>query len=482
MVARVERGAVAIVCLAIAGGSAGAALAGSIAQLLGIAPLVPAVAGIIAGAASTCAALRGRIARQLPEELDGWFERRPKLCWLWLVVAVLAVANTARLDVFAVDPGQEWASAFPMMPESGRHQCLAAYVRAAELAAAGHDDLWVDADYDAKVTGSIVGRYLGDPYEYPPVFAAVPRAAIAATADYQLIRDVWFGISALAFWAAFLAAAIWAGGRAGATALLLAPVIAISFPVTFCLQWGQAHLIVVAAAVAAMVQFARGRTVSGALMLAFATVTKVFPGLLLVHLAMRRQWRAIALTVGAIAAMTAVAALVVGIGPLHAFVTHQLPRMSSGEAFAYTEHNLDNYSLYGLVYKLSVLGVVDADRPAAALLAWVWTAVALALVITGSRRERPRGGEVVLWLGVICLATLRSPFAPQYTGVGTLLLLAFAVGARGWRGWAVAIAWVLLEGWPPVLGEAGNAIVSLPSQLISIAAAILAVWPRKDGA
>ena len=87
--------------------------------------------------------------------------------------------------------------------------------------------------------------------------------------------------------------------------------------------------------------------------------------------------------------------------------------------------------------------------------------------------------DAILWLGILCVGTLRSPFAPMYTAFGTLWLFALAVNARDWRKWLVAVGWVLLQGFPPVGGPAVNAIASLPSQLITIAVALIAVWPRR---
>jgi hypothetical protein len=296
--------------------------------------LVPALLGTIAGILACCRMFERRLARLLPAELDGWFARRRRLRWVWIVVAVLAVANTARLELFVTDPAQTWASAFPLVPQSSAHQCLGAYVRAGELAANGQADLWNIADYARGQPTRIDGldAYLGDPYEYPPIFAVVPRATIAWTDNYQVIRDVWFGISGVGFFVAFIAFAVWIGGRAGKTALLLTPAIALSFPIVFNLQWGQAHLLVVAASAVAMMQFARARTLSGAVLLAFAIASKVFPGLLLVHLAVRRQWRAILATLGVLAAMAAVAAVVLGTGPFAMFFSHHLPQMASVDA------------------------------------------------------------------------------------------------------------------------------------------------------
>jgi hypothetical protein len=351
----------------------------------------------------------------------------------------------------------------------------------------------VQADYETpgpdapRLSTDVAGLapYMFDPFEYPPVFAVAPRLALAATDDYHLLRAVWFGVSALGFWIAFVGLAVWIGGRAGGTALLLAPPIALSTPFLLGLQFGQAHLLVVAAAIAGMMQLARGRRWTGASLLAFATATKLFPGLLLVHLAVRRRWRDVAATLVALAALVGIAALVLGPATLSAYVTEQLPRMASGEAFGFTEHNPDNHSLYGLAFKLGALGVAGADRHLASLLGWAWTAVAVALAVTASRGRAEPGRDAVVWLGILCLATLRAPFAPTYTAIGTLWLLSAVVGQLGprrWRTVLIVVAWILLQGAPPLGSDAINAAATLPGQAASIAIAVLAVWPRRAAA
>ncbi|HWO19198.1 MAG TPA: glycosyltransferase family 87 protein [Kofleriaceae bacterium] len=487
-----ERTAVALVCLALAGSCAGAGLAAAVARALGAAPLGPAALGTALGIAACCGLGRRRLAARLPAELDGWLRRRRAWGAVWIAVAVLAVANTARIGLFVADPAQVWASATPPIPASVRHQCFAAYVRAGELAAAGQADLWRHADYARPAPGTHadtaidgLGDYLLDPYEYPPVFAVLPRAAVAATRDYHVLRAAWFAISAAGFWLAFVGVAIWIRGRAGATALLLAPVLALSLPLVINLQFGQAHLIVVAAAMGAMLQFARGRRAAGAVLLALATATKVFPGLLLVHLAVRRQWRDLGATLVALAALVGLAALVLGPATLAAFVTEHVPRMASGEAFSNTEENPDNHALYGLAFKLATLGVPSAGRELGAALAWIWGVLALILAALGSRGRVAPARDAVIWLGVLCLATLRSPFAPMYSAVGTLWLLAVWAGAARPRWWwtaAVAASWAVLQGFPAIFSDPVNVLASFPSQIATIALAVAAVWPRPRAA
>lgn len=435
-----------------------------------------ALAGAIGGsvAATAIGCVVGGIAGAFVRGAEVTLSRR--LMIVWGIAAVLALVNTARVTIFVANPTQNWASVFPPMPASSNHQCLAAYVRAGELAALHHADLWNQDAYANGKHSQVDGlaAYLADPYEYPPVLAAAARTAVAATDSYALIRIAWFAASALAFWLAFLAIARWAGGRVQDTALACAPALALSTPLLFALQWGQAHVIVIAASVAGMLLLERGRRAGGAALLGFAIAVKIFPGIVLVYLAVRRRWRDVIAVLVALVLLAAASVAILGPSTWHAYITHQLPAMASGQAFAFTNDNPDNYSLYGIAYKLAAMGLPVGHGLATAL-AWVWTAVVVALTVVAARREHDRAHEVIAWLAVLCLATLRSPYAPLYTGIGTLWLLAVMRGNRArWLGLYIT-AWILLMGFPPLGGPGLNAVLSLPSTLVTIAIPLLAL-------
>jgi len=233
-------------------------------------------------------------------------------------------------------------------------------------------------------------------------------------------------------------------------------------------------VIVIAASVAGMLLLERGRRISGSALLAFAIAVKIFPGIALVYLAVRRRWRDVIAVLVALVVLAAASVVILGPSTWHAYITHQLPAVASGDAFAFTNNNPDNYSLYGIAYKLAAMGLPVGHGLASAL-GWGWTLVVLALTVLAARREREPAHEAIIWLGLFCLATLRSPYAPLYTGIGTLWVLALMRGHRPrWLGLYIT-AWILLMGFPPLGGNALNAVLSLPSTFVSIAVAILAV-------
>ena len=77
------------------------------------------------------------------------------------------------------------------------------------------------------------------------------------------------------------------------------------------LQAGNAHLLFIAAAVAAMLLFERQRHAAGGAILAYAIVSKLFPGVLLFYLLLRRDWRAVGWTAAWSVALVAVMCVMV---------------------------------------------------------------------------------------------------------------------------------------------------------------------------
>jgi hypothetical protein len=369
--------------------------------------------------------------------------------------------------------------------------CMTAYLRAAELSQRGEQNLYDERFYpvyrlagggahgaDSSVAG--MGPYLDDAYEYPPPFVLLPRAALAVTNDFLTLRALWFVLRALALAVGLALLGVWFGGREGLSAALLVPLLLASAPTMLDLQFGQLHATAIALAVAAMVAFDARRDALGGGLLAAALVAKIFPGLLLVHLAARRRWRAIAWTAAASALYALAALALLGAAPFRAFFSYQLPRIASGEAFSFFQRDLvsvsRNFSVYGLAFKAGALGVPGMGRPVAIALSWLYTPLLLALAWWSGRGERSRLGRAELWLALLFLASLRSPLAPSaYVVLPALVLLALIAvepGARPRRVALVALAWIALMGLPPQKGLA-ELLPTLIGQLVCIA---LALW------
>lgn len=139
--------------------------------------------------------------------------------------------------------------------------------------------------------------------------------------------------------------------------------------------------------------------------------------------------------------------MAVGTRPFVDFFVHQLPRIDSGAAFFWIEDPQMapvNQSIYGLVTKLRVLGVPGTGQRAGHLPSSAYALLLLPLAIIAAKRLasfRRSGADEALvrlrhaqvWLGLLSLASFRSPFVPDAYGlVGTLWLmtLLFAERAR----------------------------------------------------
>ena len=171
---------------------------------------------------------------------------------------------------------------------------------------------------DSPVDG--LGRWVFDPYEYPPPFLLLPRAALALTNSFDHIRTAWFVLQTTIFLTAALLLAWWIGGSRGLLAGLLVPALLASVPTMLNLQFGQFHAMAMLLAVAGMVAFEQRRPVLGGGLLASAILSKIFPGLLLIALAAQRRWRAIGWTLAFTVVFVLIALAVLGPDPFIAFV------------------------------------------------------------------------------------------------------------------------------------------------------------------
>jgi Glycosyltransferase family 87 len=446
----------------------------------------------LSGGAACFAPLRA-VARRLPPSLRGARRRRPLRAALWGLCALIALAQLARLSAFMGDPARRWGSAVPT-PQAAGHQCLAAYVHAADLQRRGEPNLydarfypafaWKPGEpskpgFDSPVAN--LGPWIEDPYEYPPPFLLLPRAALAASGDFLTIRAAWFLLQALGLALAAALFAAWIGGREGLLAgLLIAPLLA-SIPTLMNLQFGQFHAATFALAVGGLWAFEARRPILGGGLLSAAIVAKLFPGVLLVYLVAQRRYREVAWTCAFAAAWILLGLVVLGPAPYAAFVSYQLPRIASGEAFSFFRRELmfisRNASIYGLVIKLDALGLPGMTTRVASAASWVYTAVLALLAWRAGRRaeERPRRAQT--WIALLLLASLRSPLTPSFYAVapGLWLITHLAGEVRGRRSRValLALAWVLLIGGPPLPGRL-DLLFGLTSQAALCA---VALWP-----
>lgn len=459
--------------------------------------LVAGIAGFATAAGLTGSLLAGVLLGLAVAALAGWTAHRrlflvadaapTALRVLSACAAVLALVQLVRLTVFMVEPARGDCSLFPSSAFEKRHSCLTAYYVAGQAAADGrnmYDGALYSADNDAARPRlpATLGPFTVDVYEYPPPFLLLPRALGLAAPDFLRLRLLWYGISVAVLLAAMLVTARLLGPAAGTRALLLCPLVWAAPPTVSLLQKGNVQGTIVALSLVAMALFARRRHAAGGLLLAFAIASKLYPGLLVPYLLLKRQWRALAWTSGMGALLVALSLADTGLAPYRSFVDH-LPGLLGGESFPGLRNApaaASNFSVPGLAFKLKALGVPGMGFPAAKAIGWAWTLAALAAVALYVRR-RPRDEEQpAVWLAILILGTLRSPFLPQgYAAVPPVWLLTL-LAARAeptTRVWIVTVlAWLALGIYLPVdwtIGLPARVALGTLAQAVAIALPIV---------
>ncbi len=478
-----------------ASGAIAALLGGVLALTLTVARAAPMTTFLaLAAVAAAAATLAHRLPAWLPPALDGLFARRRLLSGVYVAVALLSLIQTARVSVFMADPTRTDAQLVPGVEFLERHSCLTAYVRAQELARDGVDGLYRADRWPSTITDEAppitpFSPFDIDEYFYPPPFLLVTEVLAPLRGDFLAQRAAWFGLNGLLLMLAFGAGARGLGGARWHRPLLLGPLLFASLPVLLIIQVGNVQALVMTAAVLAMLAFESRRPAAGGLGLALATLAKITPGLLGIALLAQRRWRAVVWTAGLAAAISLVAVVLYGVSPLASFVRDALPRLGSGEAFSpmlhHTESIAFNMAPAGVPFKFPILGVDVGDPWALARgINQGFTVVVVALAIVVGLGRRAAGAATITpralaWMGLLCLAGLRSPFAPSYVLFSLLWAVTFLTteveSPRG--GVALVAFFALLVVIPPLPPDLLVLYGMLP-QAVAIAVALWLILRR----
>lgn len=383
------------------------------------------------------------------------------------LVTIAALFQLLRLCVFIVNPAQ---AGYAIGPSRGLglvidHSCLSSYYVAARSISTT-PNVYANELYslpDQSATAPRRPRRIAsfdiDVYEYPPPFLLIPRALMIVAPDFLRFRMIWFALNGAVMLIGVIAVARTLGPVAGTRALLLSPLVMASSLTLNTLQIGNLQAMVFSIAMIAMVLLNQRRrgvaesTVAGAAggaLLAYVTVSKLFPGMLLVYLLVQRRWRALAWTTGLMTVLVAISLLDTGWAPYRAFLAH-LPRLLSGESFPAFRNAYaiaKNYSVPGMAFKLHLFGVSGASFGAMKVVGWIYTLVVLAATVLAARRRWSREQEPLVWLAILILASLRSPFLPGYAVIPVLwllTLLAATVAPTVRTLWLVSLAWMCLN-------------------------------------
>jgi len=358
---------------------------------------------------------------------------------LSFVLVVASIGATARLATFMLDETKAANSVYPFDDFFVHHSCLSAHYRSAQLQRDGVANVYERTHYEGPDgEPKFVNSFVTDVFLYPPPMLLASRLALWMSDDFVVWRAVWFFVEGAIVAAALLAVAFWIGDAAGRRAVLLTPLVWLSIPTLLTLQIGNLHLAAIAAAMLAMLAFERGRPIVGGAILGALTVFKIFPGILILLLVFQRRWRSVAWTIGFATALLVVAIVVLGRAPFDALFTYQLPRLSSGAAFesifAHPDAIAANMSVYGLVQTLSLLGVPGMSGGTPVVVSWAYTFALVALAAAGAKASGGRLTSAVVWLALVQLASLRSPFTPDtYAMFPMVWMLVLLLAGVGWH-------------------------------------------------
>ncbi len=377
---------------------------------------------------------------------------------MWLILSLGASYRVAKLSVFMLDASKtdyafvprlrEFAEPQLAKPFFPKHNCFTSYVIGAYLADQRAENIYTSDQYRDPEVKTPIHEVIGDrltidQYQYPPPFLLLPYAMLSSGLDFFQMRTVWFAMNVALLFVTVAALSTWIGGR-GFSVYWFAWPLAVLAPVTLAtLQMGNAHLFIILISLLSMLAFEKNRNFVGATLLGYAIVSKLFPGVLLAYLVMRRRWRSAGWTVGMMGVLGCATLAVFGAGPFHAFLDYQLPRLTSGEAFSfattYIRAIIVNLSVMGIPYRLVGLDVLAAENApgVARVLVWMHTVgIVAAIAVLGNRHRRgtvagadqeavthARGQLACGWTLLLVLGELRSPFLPWgYANIPILIL------------------------------------------------------------
>ena len=432
------------------------------------------------------------ILPRLPEELDGLAPRRKVTTALVVFLGIVAVIQTARISTFIGDHDRAELSVVPSVPFIVNHSCLTAYVEAARLATEGAPNIydpenWPDLSHSER-SATHQKRYAPfalDAYAYPPPFLLLPRLLLPLP-DFLAQRALWFALNGLLITIGLWTVAMWIGGQYRARVLLLAPLVLMSLPSILTLQIGNVHAAVMVLAMLAMVAFESKRPALGGAMLAFAIASKISPGLLVIVLLVQRRFREVLWTAGFGLAFVLLGLVVLGTAPFEAFLTYQMPMLSSGKALGFLAEDFNvpiNLAPFGIPFKLKFLGMhVDDPWKAAKFVNQAFTLAIVVLTVIAARKNEPPQTRAATWLTILTLGTLRSPFAPAYVTFSLVWLLSVSsTEVRGAKSTILLVVISLMLVLPTPLPPPQLTIFTLVQQGVMMAFLMDSVFRKPSG-
>jgi alpha-1,2-mannosyltransferase len=422
------------------------------------------------------------LTKRLPAELTGFRKRKPWLSTFWLLIALVALLQTARLSIFMIYPSQSQYSLFPGDKWMVEHCCLTAYNESARLAGEGENNIYRQELYFGELfkTNKEFHRKLDgfnvDAYHYPPPFLLLPIMARAVVGGNFLdLRMLWFAIGVLSLLIAIGFITYRLEPEARLRMIGTAPFFWCSLPVLAGLQMSNVQIIIIAISIISMAAFAFNKPVGG-ILLAMSSVAKIFPGILFIYIIIQRKFREAMWIAGFGVVLTLIAFIIVGPNPFQAFINFELPRLSSGEAFSVPFSRAfavaRNMAPFGIPLKLGLIGLPGMTLGIGRIVSSIHLLMVLILAIWAGRQKPRSNTEMIsVWISLISLGSLVSPFAPaNYVLVPVVLLV--CLNREFFPLWSVVSIWLMISA-PFLISRDAPFLVQvlcyLPAQFITIA-------------
>jgi alpha-1,2-mannosyltransferase len=122
------------------------------------------------------------------------------------------------------------------------------------------------------------------------------------------------------------------------------------------------------------------------------------------------------------------------------FLFYHLPKVQSGEALRFlagsTREIAGNLAPFGIPFKLGALGLEGWGWAEARLFGNFYTTLLLALAVLAGRNKGSPQHRLTVWLAIVMLASLRSPYAAPFV-LSTMILLFLVLVAEVRSRWGL---------------------------------------------
>jgi len=410
---------------------------------------------------------------------------------LWLLLGALAAARVWGLSVFMMDTFRPGFSALWIDPFYIRHNCFSPFWFASKMISDGRTGL-----YNLENTQPYwIGIFKIDDFIYPlPMLLHARLMYLAISKSFFTLRTAWFVIEMTTFAAALSSVGRWLGGEEGRRFLWLTPALLLATPILLSVQIGNIQLVILALSMMAMVAFDRDRPIAGGAMLSYACF-KIFPGILVFVLILQRRWRAVFWTSLFGLFYLGLTFVFLGRAPWHDFVTTGMSHLTSGTSwwFLYIPDLKDvaaiNQSIPGLAAKAAeVMPVSDIRLAIHRLNAPYALILAILAVFAAFRMEgTDKLTRAQVWMGLLALAALQSPFVPDVYALTAPLWLWALFMPRFWGRplplFLCSLLWIPLSAVLPFEGPLGTEgmvrlVIATTIQLVAVGLAGYGVLQR----